>query len=904
VEPVRLSGDFREPAPEAPAVDTPFERDLQGESPAESVARRLDLMRAAPAGSQINSTDGSDRFVKMDDGTWRSASDTDDEVLSLYDTLGFVLEGEGHGRTYSMRHSIGDVAPAAPESPVAAHDRSDAIPPNTVPTASYYERKLLTRNAPVGTKVTRKDRPDDSWEKTGENEWTASDGRSATDANLAVRMGNAYRDWTFNPATPEAPTQETAPEAPSATGTTNVQLRGTPEERANLIRNAPVGSTLTSVNSQRVYTKRSPDQWFSSTGVTNIPWTDDELASISDPTSARGVSTLNTPESVPVPEAPAEVPNPVTHGFSRDSDERLAQTESLPVGTVLRHMGEAYTKVSPEEWNNSRGERYSNSDMAFEVNFGREDWVVETDNLPAESVAPAPFSGTLPSDRRERREVLSRLPVGTIVTANNYTFEKTATNRWYTEQDANQPYDDTDVSWAGSTLNPGEVTPFVEPTHDVTVPHELDSNKHARRKSIKSAPVGSTITGANGRTYVKREEGKWDDITFGVSGYNENDIIALTAPLNGNAFKINPDENAGATTGIHPALPVGTFLPNSEGSTSGLRKVGEDRWELLLNGQPTGRFSNDDNAQMMMDMNGTTPVAPVVDTIAKVDFGNTDYGVSDLGLDGKSFGDWMLDNRGGFSNLTQAQKQRIKDGYARFTADLNTRLPEGIEARQSGELYFSGGNLQHTMSFYKDGRHIGDATRDYNVAYHDDRTGERTNHVHHSLYQISDQGGGISSAFLKASKEFYRQLGIDRITVMAALTVGGYAWARGGFDFDSRNSMMAAVGSWTARMPSRPSSGLSQPEYDALKAQWNALVARATPENYLNGTHPLPRDFADVGRPAGPTTKDTRWFGKDILKGSVWNGEFLLNPERLPNPFLPDNAGPVTEVAEAAPAGV
>jgi hypothetical protein len=665
----------------------------------------------------------------------------------------------------------------------------------------------------------------------------------------------------------------------------------------------------------------------------------------------------------------------------------MAQVKSLPIGASVSKNGDTYTKVSAEEWNDGRGGRYSNDDMAFELNYGRTDWIVATDNAPiqlagfdtpepvpltggeaeilqkfeaasigdivssgirtftkisadrwkydssgavmeissgrlAEVAAQTngsisewtitnndlpeptgPFSGTLPESRTERQEVLSNLPVGSTVTVNSFTFEKTANNRWYTEQDPNQPYTDLDVSWAGSRMRPGEVVPFVESTHDVTVPHDLAPEKHARRRSITSAPVGSTITGANGRTYAKRE-GSWDDLTFGINGYSDDDIVAVTSPVNGNAFKINPDPDAATTTGIHPGLPAGTFLPNSEGSSSGLRKVENDRWELMLDGRPTGRFSNDDYAQMMMDMNGTTPVAPVIDTTNVADFGRTDYGVADLGLGGKSLGDWMLDTRGNFGSLTPAQKQAIRDGYARFIDDLNTRLPAGITARQSGEGYFSSNNFQHTTSFYKNGTHIGDATRDYNTAYQDDRTGERVSHVHHSLYQITDQGGGISSAFLKASKEFYRQLGIDRITVQAALSVGGYAWARGGFDFEGRNAMAHAVTSWNSRKPTGPVRGQTQAEFDALMAEWDALVARATPENYLLGLHPLPRDFANVGRPSGRTTKEMKWFGKNILKGSGWHGEFLLNPERVPNPFAQTNAGPVTEVAEAAPVGV
>lgn len=60
--------------------------------------------------------------------------------------------------------------------------------------------------------------------------------------------------------------------------------------------------------------------------------------------------------------------------------------------------------------------------------------------------------------------------------------------------------------------------------------------------------------------------------------------------------------------------------------------------------------------------------------------------------------------------------------------------------------------------------------------------------VHDSMeVNVRYQGRGIADRFLKESEDRYREAGFREIKLTAAMDVGGYAWARAGFDWDPMN---------------------------------------------------------------------------------------------------------------------
>lgn len=76
---------------------------------------------------------------------------------------------------------------------------------------------------------------------------------------------------------------------------------------------------------------------------------------------------------------------------------------------------------------------------------------------------------------------------------------------------------------------------------------------------------------------------------------------------------------------------------------------------------------------------------------------------------------------------------------------------------------------------------VGTFTRD--LSLHDEGRLE----VHHSYLDLEAhaQGSGFARAFNDRAFERYAQAGVDDVTIFAALDVGGYAWARQGFELDT-----------------------------------------------------------------------------------------------------------------------
>lgn len=123
--------------------------------------------------------------------------------------------------------------------------------------------------------------------------------------------------------------------------------------------------------------------------------------------------------------------------------------------------------------------------------------------------------------------------------------------------------------------------------------------------------------------------------------------------------------------------------------------------------------------------------------------------------------------------------------------------------------------------------------------------------MHHAYFFMyaGQQGQGVGAAFLAASEARYREAGINKITVSAE-DVGGYAWARAGFDF--------AHPEWAERVAER----FTPEERSGLPAA------------------PTPMDFAMIGYTPGATT----WPGKEKMIGSAWVGVKYLDPELADEP--------------------
>jgi GNAT superfamily N-acetyltransferase len=145
---------------------------------------------------------------------------------------------------------------------------------------------------------------------------------------------------------------------------------------------------------------------------------------------------------------------------------------------------------------------------------------------------------------------------------------------------------------------------------------------------------------------------------------------------------------------------------------------------------------------------------------------------------------------------------------------------------------------------------------------------------HDSLMLDEDhQGHGIGARFLAASEALYRKLGVQQIVLHANIDVGGYAWAKAGFDWKDWNSAgaLASGGSYFSDLRLRvlaKTHGFSDEEVAAFKAVRESM----TKEAFDNGTIVTPYDVAMVGYEPGRAN----WIGKQAMLNSAWMGKKAL----------------------------
>lgn len=135
--------------------------------------------------------------------------------------------------------------------------------------------------------------------------------------------------------------------------------------------------------------------------------------------------------------------------------------------------------------------------------------------------------------------------------------------------------------------------------------------------------------------------------------------------------------------------------------------------------------------------------------------------------------------------------------------------------------------------------------------------GSRT--VEHSWFALERkdppvQGGGFATRWLHASEEQYRAQDIKAITLYADVDVGGYAWAKTGFDFAGDRAVASVVARTRNALPDM------KPEERA--------AAQKLLDRYSAGESPTPLEFAMIGWKPG----SDEWAGKQVMLGSRWHG--------------------------------
>lgn len=856
-------------APEAPATPeaTPVE-----ETHEEATARRQALADSIPVGSQIVSDDGSQHFYKVSDTQWQF---NEGSLLTPTAVVNMMALGERR----DMKYSGAEGGPAEVNKPVVETPAVDApqAPAGTALAPEERERRIgMLRALPTGTTV-RPRSGEYTLTKDGSDNWssTVDDGVYDTEDVYGIVESGRAGGLLYEVTRPTAPAP--APEPESVALDADSLVPPTVASRLEAFRRAPIGTTVTSPAGTTTYTKAGDDEW-TNPDISGATIKNSTLAIATD--SDNGYWVFNKT-------GPAEPEG--TNVTAMPATEKLRAFRMAPIGSKLVSTnGKVITKTGERLWVTDNGTEYTPADLVFVTAPAQSDISGPFGLVLPEAgaVDPTPTPRPIPQDLGSRIRVSEEAPIGTIVTSSTgESYTKINDREWADTATRNFKYGVGEFAsklknneYTGDYFVQGfdvpDITPEAAPEPTGDRPRQIiPVDPISRINYIQDAPVGATVFHAAGRVLEKKGPNRWEDQTTGED-LTDLDVYTKAASLDGWYATLPPEPEAEPVPVINPQLPVGAFVPSAAGSTSGVKRVGDDKWEMIKDGEPTGRFVNDEAVSVIQELVGTDVDIPVDPRFGE----SVGMYADDLKLPGgKSLGEFVAGG-GSFSSLTGPQRQAIQAGYDKFIENLNSKLPRGFKAKMDRPISFNGSIMTTKVAFYQGNRKLGAATRHF-MPSTDSRTGQRMSGVEHAYFTLTDatQGSGVSSAFLNASKQMYRQMGLDRISIHADISVGGYAWARGGFDFSSASSMRDAIYEWEQRMNWNIPAGREEEWREGL-LKFRELKARATSANFQNKTHPAAIEFANIGRPEGPTSSTDTWFGKAMMLGSDWYGEFPLNP--------------------------
>lgn len=204
-----------------------------------------------------------------------------------------------------------------------------------------------------------------------------------------------------------------------------------------------------------------------------------------------------------------------------------------------------------------------------------------------------------------------------------------------------------------------------------------------------------------------------------------------------------------------------------------------------------------------------------------------------------------------------------------------------------------GGSMTVTGHVYKpDGTHAGEFNR------YITRDG-----VYNALFELNDnvRAGGAATEFNYHMENWYIANDIKQVTVTAALSSGGFVWARNGFDWGGGKGSAQALADRIKRIATRMN------DQEAL-AKANDLLSRIQTHEVNDPEFPTPFELSNVGWKPGMGKGDS-WIGKTAMMGQSWSGIKRLDPNaktyqeqvargKLPDPTITSH--PVIEQYDAS----
>lgn len=811
-----------------------------------------------------------------------------------------------------------EVEPEAPETPTLRNELGELwgqysrggrmVEPLEAARRNQFER------APLGA-VIRDSYGNTAFVKTAENEWerdgfkwstgemvqwTRDGGPNEADWRFFESQDDVRNSITSAPVIPSEPvvddmTGEVEEESP-----VDARIR-----RKIMVEDTMTGDVIRSTNGEHTFTRNGPNDWASS--VDNGWYSDDDIVNLIGVGEARGLTYVSGPEpttpSTPTTTEPVRLngfDNPVEGELVPQDEAEALQTLGLaPVGTkVSSSSGVSWTKTGLNEWKSDQYGTYHNNVRMAQLATFDETEVRMTYPEPGAANAYDVFSDP---DEGERRNAFESAGIGDTITNDGWSFTKIGANDWRNQY--------------GSVYTNGEMVQGTGPNgtfganwQHVAAPQldltSINADPALRMDQLEAMPVGTLLRSETGVEVRKLGNGKWQ---IGESDHDwENDTISTLTGTMPSMWTVDlpatetPAAPAAPVQAAKPEAPkfhsgiaVGSFMPSAKGSKSGLKKIGDNQWEMLgEDGSKTGRIVDDNAANVLFDLTKPEIVPPP-----------RDYGLSNFDGEGRSWHHFMMDNSEAYEGawaygyrqtkpLSPEQQSMIRNAYTNFVDEVNKKLPNGFTAKLTSPPSFDdGGKFSTTIKFYsRTGQYAGYATREFGI---EDIFGIKRTKVYHSWFEVKKQfqGSGINNAFLEESLKLYEQFGLDAVRVTANIDVGGYTWARSGFNFLTVETMTNTIRSIRRRLQNqgagldpddrRKLNFMTDADWDAVMAKLDEYEAKATEENFVAGRAPSAISLSRLGwNSTMPSGRDSLWAGKVAMLGLNWSGVRGIDAER------------------------
>jgi hypothetical protein len=228
-------------------------------------------------------------------------------------------------------------------------------------------------------------------------------------------------------------------------------------------------------------------------------------------------------------------------------------------------------------------------------------------------------------------------------------------------------------------------------------------------------------------------------------------------------------------------------------------------------------------------------------------------------------GDLFMSGYSEKRTVTAQRQAAVEKMFNGEYAGLNVKVTDVVASNDRVQV--------DAIIVHPDGRHVGLVSRSYY------REGDDL-FASHSLLQLNGdiQGQGFANAFNAHLERWYRASGVDRIVLHANIDVGGYAWARSGYDFATAadaeqilGRLQGKVDAYRKVVKALAADGEDTALLERQIAAAESILADAARYKFGDPDYPSAYRISQAGRTTGAGRGDT-WIGKETLLRSSWRG--------------------------------